>query len=140
MGEQMFTMKSEVIGYLWWVSDLVQRVNQNIYERRHFTISELSCEFPQNPLTALYKIITGRLGCHHKFYARRVSKNVHGRVKSERMALALPFLEQYHKDSDEFLSHNCNSWWNLGFICEGWNQRVVKAVDAHTFTKQAEHV
>jgi hypothetical protein len=33
-----------------------------------------------------------------------------------------------------------NRWWNLGFICECWNQRAVKAVDAHTFTKQAEKV
>jgi hypothetical protein len=24
-----------------------------------------------------------------------------------------------------------NRWWNLGFICECWNWRAVKAVDAH---------
>jgi hypothetical protein len=34
-----------------------------------------------------------------------VSKNVHGCAKTRRMALALTFLEQYHKDSGEFLSH-----------------------------------
>jgi hypothetical protein len=31
-------------------------------------------------------------------------------------------------------------WWNLGFISECWNQRALKAVDAHTITKQAERV
>jgi hypothetical protein len=32
-----------------------------------------------------------------------------------------------------FQSHwTSNRWWNLGFICEYWNQRAVKAVDAHT--------
>jgi hypothetical protein len=39
------------------------------------------------------------------------------------MALALTFLEQYHKDGDELLNHNI---------------RAAKAVDAHTFTGQAE--
>jgi hypothetical protein len=39
--------------------------------------------------------------------------------------------------------HTRNKWWNLGFICEQRNQRAVKtvkAVDAHTSTKQAEKV
>jgi hypothetical protein len=31
-------------------------------------------------------------------------------------------------------------WWNLGFIWKCWNEREVKAVDVHTFTKQAEEV
>jgi hypothetical protein len=35
--------------------------------------------------------------------------------------------------------HTSNSLWNPGFICECWNQRAVKAVDAHIFTKQAEN-
>jgi transposase len=35
--------------------DLVQIVDQNICERRHFTISELSCGFPQISRTDLYK-------------------------------------------------------------------------------------
>jgi hypothetical protein len=36
--------------------------------------------------------------------------------------------------------HMSNRWWNLGFISECWNQRAVKAVDAHTLTKQAKKV
>jgi hypothetical protein len=47
-------------GRLSVVSDvLVQSVDQKMCERWHFTISELSCEFPQISYTLLYKIITG---------------------------------------------------------------------------------
>jgi hypothetical protein len=34
-------------------NDLVQSVDQQICERRRFTISELSCEFPQISLCSL---------------------------------------------------------------------------------------
>jgi hypothetical protein len=40
--------RSSVVG-----DDLVQSVDQKICERLHFTISEISCEFPQNSLTLL---------------------------------------------------------------------------------------
>jgi hypothetical protein len=47
MGEQMFTKKSEVVDLPSVVSDsLVQSVDQTIYERPRFTISELLREFP----------------------------------------------------------------------------------------------
>jgi hypothetical protein len=42
MGEQMFTLKSEMVGRLSVVSDdFVRSVDQKICERRRFTISEL---------------------------------------------------------------------------------------------------
>jgi hypothetical protein len=70
MGEQMFIMKSEVVGWPSVVSDdLVESVDQKIHERRRFTISEFSCEFPQISRTVLYKIVTVRLG-YHKFCTR----------------------------------------------------------------------
>jgi hypothetical protein len=54
MGEQMFTMKSEVVSLQSEVSDdLVQGVGQTTCERWRFTNSELSCEFPQISCTAL---------------------------------------------------------------------------------------
>jgi hypothetical protein len=34
-----------------------------------------------------------------------------------------------------FMSNRC---WNMGFICECWNQIADKTVDAHTFTKQTK--
>ncbi|PNF14777.1 hypothetical protein B7P43_G07613 [Cryptotermes secundus] len=34
-------------------------IPQNHFQKRRFTISELSCEFPQISLTLLYEIITG---------------------------------------------------------------------------------
>jgi hypothetical protein len=79
-------------------------VDQKICERRRVTISELSCEFLQISRTVLYEIITVRLGCH-KVCARWVPKMLTGRHKTQRMASALPFLERYHKDGDQFLNH-----------------------------------
>jgi hypothetical protein len=47
----------ELSGWLSVVSDdLVQSVEQKIYERRFFTISELSCKFPQISHTFFYEI------------------------------------------------------------------------------------
>jgi hypothetical protein len=45
------------------VSDLVQSVDQKICERRRFTVSELSYEFPQTSRTLPNESITVRLGC-----------------------------------------------------------------------------
>jgi hypothetical protein len=50
-------------------SDLVQSADQIVCETWRFTISELSCEFPQISRTVLYKIISVRLGCY-KFCTR----------------------------------------------------------------------
>jgi hypothetical protein len=72
--------------------DLVHRVDQKICERWHFSISELSCEFPQNTLTLLYEIITVRLGCH------RCSQNAES-------GLIFEFLGRYHNDGDKFRKH-----------------------------------
>jgi hypothetical protein len=49
--------------------DLVQNVDQEICEKRPYSISELSCEFPQISRTLLYNIITFRVG-YQKFCAR----------------------------------------------------------------------
>jgi hypothetical protein len=89
---------------MWIYDDLVQSVDQKIFERRRFTISELSFEFPQIPRTALYEIITDRLG-FHKFCARRVPKMLTDPQKTQKMASALTYLEQYHKEWDEILNH-----------------------------------
>jgi hypothetical protein len=86
------------------VSDFVQSVDQKICERWHFTISELSCEFPQISHTFLYSIITVSL-CYHEFCARLVLKMLMDVHKMQLMTSALTFLERYHKDSDGFLSH-----------------------------------
>jgi hypothetical protein len=81
----MFMMKSEVVGHLYVVrDDLIQS------ERRHFTISELSCEFPQISHTVLYKIITVRIG-HHKFCTLWVLKMLTIVHKMKRMALSFDF-------------------------------------------------
>jgi hypothetical protein len=82
----MFTMKSEVVGRPSVISDdLVQS------ERRHFTISQFSCEFPKfHARILLYEIITVRLG-YHKFSARGVPKMLTGAHKTQRIASALTF-------------------------------------------------
>jgi hypothetical protein len=105
-GEQTFMMKSEIVGWPSVVSDnLLQSVDQKICERRCFTVSQLSCEFPQILRTVLYKIIAVRLG-YHRFCTRWVLKILTGLHKMQRIASAFAdFLERYHKDGDEFLSH-----------------------------------
>jgi hypothetical protein len=50
------------------------------------------------------------------------------------------FLEWYHRDGDEILNHivpviDDETW--VSFMNVG-SQRAVRAVDAHTFTRQAE--
>jgi hypothetical protein len=70
--------------------ELVQSVEQQDCERRHFTISELSCEYPQISRTLLYDIIRIRLG-YHKFCARLVPKMLTGAHKKQRMVPALTF-------------------------------------------------
>jgi hypothetical protein len=82
--------------------DLVRSVDQKICGNRCFTISELSCEFPQISRAVLYEIITVRLG-YHKFCAAWVTKTITGVHKKQRMAPTSPLLERYHKD--EFLNH-----------------------------------
>ena len=44
--------------------ELVQRVDQCVRGKHHFTISELSEEFPQTPRTTLYRIVTDRRSVH----------------------------------------------------------------------------
>jgi hypothetical protein len=100
----MFMMKSGVIGRPSVVSDdLVRSVDQKICERRRFTISEFSCEFPQISYTLLYETITVRLGCH-KFCARWFRKSLR-LVQNTENGFGFDFLERYHKDGDEFLNH-----------------------------------
>jgi hypothetical protein len=76
--------------------DLVQNFDQKICERQRFTISELSCELPQNSRTVLHEIIIVRLG-YYKICRRWVLKMLMGAHK-------MTFLEWY-KDGDEFLIH-----------------------------------
>jgi hypothetical protein len=64
-----------------WVMILF-KVLTKFYERQRFTISELSCEFPQISHTILYEIITVRLGYHHKFMQDRFRKR--SRVSTKR--------------------------------------------------------
>jgi hypothetical protein len=103
INEQMFTMKSEMVGWPS-VMNLVQSVDQNICERRRLTISEFSCEFPQLSRIVLYEIIIVRLS-YHKFCARWVLKILTGAQRTQRIALAVTFLKRYKKDGDEFLEH-----------------------------------
>jgi hypothetical protein len=86
------------------VSDLFQSVDQKICERQCFKISEFLCEFSQTSCTLLYEIISVRLG-YYKFCTRWIPKILTSTHKMQRKALALTFLERYHKDVEEFLNH-----------------------------------
>jgi hypothetical protein len=112
--------------------DLIQSVDQKICDRRRLAISELSCESPQISRTVLDEI---------KFCARWVPKMPRALIKSKEWLRLWLFLERYPNIAMNFsVTSTSNMWWNQAFICECWNDRAVKAVDAHTFTKQAEKV
>jgi hypothetical protein len=142
MGEQMFTMKNEVVGRSSALSDvLVQSVDKKNSERRRFTISKLSCQFPQISRTVLYDSIIVTLG-YYKFWARWVPKMLMGAYKTQRMASA-DILEPYHKDGDGFLNHTVRvtgyeTWVSFSNI-ETKDQSKLW-MHAHTFSKQAEKV
>jgi hypothetical protein len=106
-------------------------VDKKICERRHFTMSELLYEFPQISRTVLYKTVTVRLD-YHKFCARWVPKMLTGAYKVQNIFSCDFFrviLQRWWWISQSHLTSN--RWWNLDFICECWNQRAIKAVDAH---------
>jgi hypothetical protein len=60
--------------------------------------------------------------------------------KMQRISSALTFFRAIPQRWRWISQSHRNSWWSLCFICECWNQRAVKAVDAHTFPKQAGKV
>jgi hypothetical protein len=122
--------------------DLVQSVDQKIYERRRF--KELSCEFLQISCTVLYEIITGqaRLG-YHKFCATWVPKMLMGAHKTQRMdsVLTLTFLERYHKDGNEFLNHivrvtDVETW--VLFVNVETKKQSNQWMHTHSHNKQAK--
>ena len=82
--------------------ELVQNVHQCVHGKRHFTISELSEEFPQTSRTTLYQIVTDKLG-YHKFCARWVTKRLTDFHRTQRMGSALTFLHRYWEEGDKFL-------------------------------------
>jgi oligoribonuclease (3'-5' exoribonuclease) len=86
--EQMFTMKSEVVGRPSIVKDdPVQSVDQKICERRGFKISALSRDFSQISRLFVYEIVTVRID-YHKFCARWIPKIPTGAHKTQKMASA----------------------------------------------------
>jgi hypothetical protein len=66
------------------------------------------------------------------------SENIHGRLRNAKNGFGFDLFRAIPQIWRWISQSHCmsNRWWNLGFICECWNRRAVKAVDAHTFTKQ----
>jgi hypothetical protein len=83
--------------------------------------------------TFLYEIITVRLGCFPKMLT-----GVHTMQRMAWLWLFRVIPQRWRRISQSHCTSN--GWWNLGFIHECWNQRAVQALDAHTFTKQADKV
>jgi hypothetical protein len=90
MGEQMFTMKSEVVSQLSIMSeDPVQSVDQIIYEKRHFTISEHPCEFPHCMHCSLQNYQLGWAIITR--FPKIGSKNVHERAQNAENSFGFGF-------------------------------------------------
>jgi hypothetical protein len=79
-------------------NDPVQCVDKN-FDGRLFTISKLSCEFPQTLGTVLYESTRFRLG-YPKFVARFV-ENAKNSLGFDLYIVT----QECHKDGDEFLTH-----------------------------------
>jgi hypothetical protein len=82
--------------------DLVQSVDQEICERRCFTISELLCEFSQISCALLCEIIRVRPD-YHKFCTRWIPKMLKSAYETQRLALALTFYSDTTKMALNFL-------------------------------------
>jgi hypothetical protein len=71
------------------------------------------------------------------------SENAHGWAQNAQKDFNFDFLERYHKNGDEFLSHivrvTGDETWVPFVNVETKEQSAVKAVDAHTFTKEGEN-
>jgi hypothetical protein len=104
-------------------------------ERRNF--QNFHANFRKFHLLLLYEIIRIMLG-YHKFCSIWVPKMFTGVNKTQKMAPASTFftviLQRWRWVSQSHRKRN--RWWNVGFICEYWDQRAVKSLDAHTFTQQ----
>jgi hypothetical protein len=88
MGKTNVHDEERSVGQLSVVSDrFVQSVGQKLCERRHITVSGISCEFPQISSTVPYEIITVKIG-YHKFCTRWFLKMLTGAHKTQRMTLA----------------------------------------------------
>ncbi|GFV52278.1 histone-lysine N-methyltransferase SETMAR [Trichonephila clavipes] len=82
--------------------DLDNAVVEKIREDRLFTISTLALEFPNVGRTTLHKVVSEKLK-FRKLCARWVPRLLTEEHKLKRMACALDFLDQYHKEGDQFL-------------------------------------
>jgi transposase len=90
-------------------------------------------EFLQISRTVLYEIITRRLG-YHKFWARWAPKMLTGAHETQRMSSAFVDLFRAIRQRLQWISQShptSNRWCKLGFIRECWNEKAVKAVEAH---------
>jgi len=84
--------------------DLVHKANKRVRDDRHFTISDLSLQFPHIPRTLLYDIASSHLG-YRKVCARWVPKMLTEEHKKQHVACALTFVMRFHKEGDGMLSH-----------------------------------
>jgi hypothetical protein len=141
-GEQTLTMKSGICRPPVVSDNLVQSVDHKINDwGRLIIFRTFVCRVPQNSRTFPYETFAVRVG-YHKFYGRWAPKILAGGHKTQRMVSGFHFFRATpQKWRWIFQSRRTsNRWWHLGFISEWWYQRAVKAVDAHTITKQAEKV
>jgi hypothetical protein len=72
------------------------------------------------------------------------SENAHECTPNAENGFFFDFLDRYHKDGYEFLSHVVRATgaetWDSFVNAETKEQSPIKPVDTHTFTKQAEIV
>ena len=89
---------------LWWQNIIAEEIGR-IWR---FTIDELHQEFPQVSRLVVYHNLTNKLH-YKKLHVRWMPKMMTEKHKIKCMAYSLFFLEHYHKNGNEILSHR--DWW-----------------------------
>jgi hypothetical protein len=73
------------------MGDVVQSVHQKVCESLHFTIADISCEFPQMSCTPLYMIITAEVSLAQVF-SQYEFQNAHGCAQTAENVFGFCFL------------------------------------------------
>jgi len=84
--------------------DLAEKVNTTIRGNCHFTISELSLEFPQVSRSVIYDIVSEKLG-YKKLCAGWVPKMLTGKHKQKCLAAAHQFLQRHQIEGGQCFDH-----------------------------------
>jgi hypothetical protein len=123
MEEQVFAMKSEVVGHLQWLMIFFKVLSKKSVTAFHnFRPFVYICTNVTRYSLRDYH----RLGCH-KLWARQIPKIFTGEHKTQIMTQTLTFIAKPHWRLWISRSHHTSNTY--------WSQRAAKTVDEHTYSQ-----